>query len=97
MVAWLVVVIVVLLQVVSVESYLMLRRGLGLSSQRLRFSSQVDLLARLRDKQSPRNNIPESIVAKVGQNLHLRPHHPLNIIKTRYFPGWFGLLANSFL
>lgn len=46
-------------------------------------SSQVDLIARLRDKSCKHNNIPESIVEKVGRNLHLQQHHPLNIIKRR--------------
>jgi hypothetical protein len=31
----------------------------------------------------PFNNIPESIVEKVGSNLHLQKNHPLNIIKKR--------------
>lgn len=46
-------------------------------------SSQADLIARLRDKSCKQNNIPESIVEKVGRNLHLQQHHPLNIIKRR--------------
>ena len=29
------------------------------------------------------SNIPADVLAKVGRNLHLRPHHPLNIIKER--------------
>ncbi|KAJ1415362.1 hypothetical protein B484DRAFT_454574 [Ochromonadaceae sp. CCMP2298] len=31
----------------------------------------------------PANNVPESILGKVGRRLHLQKHHPLNIIKTR--------------
>ncbi|KAG5191967.1 phenylalanine--tRNA ligase [Tribonema minus] len=31
----------------------------------------------------PSNNVPASVAAKIGMNLHLRQHHPLNIIKTR--------------
>jgi hypothetical protein len=29
------------------------------------------------------NNITDAILAKVGRNLHLKEHHPLNIIKSR--------------
>ena len=47
------------------------------------FSSQNDLIARLRDKSNKFNNIPDGIVDKVGRNLHLKQHHPLNIIKRR--------------
>ena len=32
-------------------------------------------------KAHPKNNIPESVLAKVGQGLHLSPVHPLGIIK----------------
>ncbi len=31
----------------------------------------------------PNNNIPESIIPKIGQNLHLQKHHPLHIVKHR--------------
>eukprot|EP00953_Heterococcus_sp_UTEX-ZZ885_P039136 20079-Heterococcus_DN1.PRE.1 len=31
----------------------------------------------------PNNNVPASVAAKVGRNLHKQPDHPLNIIKTR--------------
>ena len=45
-------------------------------------SSGPHVLATLqRHKGHARNNIPESILAKVGHNLHLRPQHPLGIIK----------------
>lgn len=30
------------------------------------------------------NNVPESVVDKVGSNLHLQMNHPLNIIKKRF-------------
>jgi len=64
----------------------MLRLGrLAVSSPRLqrRASSSVDaLFAKLRTKHES-NNIPESILSKVGQKLHLREHHPLQIVKKR--------------
>ncbi len=31
----------------------------------------------------PDNNISESILSKIGRNLHLQKNHPLNIIKTK--------------
>jgi hypothetical protein len=31
----------------------------------------------------PNNNIPDSILQKIGRNLHLQKNHPLNIIKTK--------------
>ena len=31
----------------------------------------------------PKNNVPESIIPKIGRNLHLLPHHPLNIVKQK--------------
>lgn len=31
----------------------------------------------------PHCNVSESIAAKIGVNLHLQPHHPLHIIKTK--------------
>lgn len=33
----------------------------------------------------PFNNVPQSIIEKVGSNLHLRTNHPLNIIKKRLY------------
>lgn len=35
------------------------------------------------------SNIPPSILAKIGKNLYLRDHHPLNIIKNRIY-AYFG-------
>jgi hypothetical protein len=32
----------------------------------------------------PKNNVPEGIYAKLDKRLHLKQHHPLNIIKTKY-------------
>lgn len=47
----------------------------------------------------PRNNVTDSIRAKVGANLHLRPDHPLGQIKAviqRYFEsGQAGLTSSS--
>lgn len=72
---------------VLTRSKIMLLRRFGViprSNLSLRaVSSQADLIARLRDKSCKQNNIPESIVEKVGRNLHLQQHHPLNIIKRR--------------
>ena len=31
----------------------------------------------------PKNNVPESILPKIGRNLHLQKHHPLNVVKKR--------------
>lgn len=36
-------------------------------------------------KKDPKYNVPESIVEKLDRKLHLQQHHPLNIIKKRYF------------
>jgi phenylalanyl-tRNA synthetase alpha chain len=33
-------------------------------------------------KNSPHCNVPSSIASRVGKNIHLKKHHPLNIIKT---------------
>ena len=44
-----------------------------------RLSQSHEILAQ--HKGHPRNNVPESVSAKVGQNLHLNPKHPLGIIK----------------
>jgi hypothetical protein len=41
-----------------------------------------DLLRLLKNK-DPDNNISDSILSKVGRNLHLQKNHPLNIIKTK--------------
>lgn len=37
----------------------------------------------LLNNKHPKNNIPASIIEKVGKNLHRQPNHPLGIIKTR--------------
>jgi hypothetical protein len=65
-----------------------LRRPLGVNSFRTFSSSSQyliqdeQLLQRLKTKH-PRNNIPETIIQKIGRNLHLQKNHPLNIIKTK--------------
>jgi phenylalanyl-tRNA synthetase alpha chain len=41
-----------------------------------------DLCEQLR-KSHPANNITETIISKVGRNLHLLPQHPINIVKQR--------------
>jgi hypothetical protein len=40
-------------------------------------------LLRLLRNNGPDNNISDSILSKVGRNLHLQKNHPLNIIKTK--------------
>jgi hypothetical protein len=65
----------------------LLRSPLGMNSFRTFSSSQYLiqdelLLQRLKTKH-PRNNIPETIIQKIGRNLHLQKNHPLNIIKTK--------------
>lgn len=47
------------------------------------FSIKVELASDIiaAHKAHPKNNIPDSIAAKVGQNLHLNRNHPLGIIK----------------
>jgi hypothetical protein len=44
----------------------------------------VESLRALLSTPSERNNIPPSIVDKVGRNLHLNHNHPLGIIKNKY-------------
>jgi hypothetical protein len=44
--------------------------------------SAEDLVKRLKNGH-PANNISETILSKVGKNLHLTKNHPLNIIKTK--------------
>ena len=41
------------------------------------------------------SNIPADVQAKVGRNLHLRPHHPLNIVKERVESYFVHQLASS--
>ncbi len=51
-----------------------------------RFSLSADseaVRARLLDRSDSKHNITDSIIAKVGRNLHLKQHHPLNMIKKR--------------
>jgi phenylalanyl-tRNA synthetase alpha chain len=50
----------------------------------------------------PRNNIPESIIPKIGRKLHLQKDHPLNVVKKRiedYCQGYaerkYGKLPNN--
>ncbi len=45
--------------------------------------SNEDVLQILKSKH-PNNNIPDSILNKVGENLHLKSNHPLCIIKKKY-------------
>lgn len=52
---------------------------LAMSSQQ---GADSHTLQRLRNGHA-KNNITESIIAKVGRNLHLTPNHPLHIIKKR--------------
>jgi phenylalanyl-tRNA synthetase alpha chain len=42
------------------------------------------------------SNIPPSIEAKIGRNLHQQPGHPLQIIKDRIF-RYFGGLSLKFV
>ena len=41
------------------------------------------------------SNIPPDVLAKVGRNLHLRPHHPLNLVKERIESYFVHQLAAS--
>ena len=50
------------------------------SSSRLLSSSASSILESY-SLESVECNIPQSIVDKIGKNLHLQPKHPLNIIK----------------
>ena len=53
--------------------------------QNKRFISKKVNLNEIKDEVC---NVPDSIAAKIGSNLHLKPSHPLNTIKTiieRYF------------
>lgn len=40
----------------------------------------------------PKNNVPENIYEKIGRNLHLKPNHPLNILRTAIYQ-YFDTLA----
>jgi len=43
-------------------------------------------------KSHPKNNVPENIYEKIGRNLHLKPNHPLNILRTAIYQ-YFDTLA----
>ena len=60
-------------------------RGFGTSSFRgsgatANVEAMVDIQELLRNP-SPHNNVPETVAAKVGRNLHRQKGHPLNTIK----------------
>ncbi len=52
------------------------------SRLKLLISRQATTLELLNNKH-PYNNVPSSIISKVGINLHRKQHHPLNIIKNK--------------
>lgn len=47
--------------------------------------------------ENPQYNVPKSIDAKLGSDLHLKQHHPLNIVKKRieYFCNSYALKNNQ--
>ena len=52
------------------------------ASNGIRDINSVGLKQRARENH-PNNNIPESIIAKIGRNLHRQRDHPLNVVKQR--------------
>lgn len=72
-----------------------MRRATCLDSVRHKFflrvcrystNPDVDLRAKMEEvflKPHPKCNVTSTIRNKIGQNLHLRTHHPLNIIKQK--------------
>ena len=61
-----------------VSSRFLVRRLLSASAQTTDLTLREGLR---RYKGHPKNNVPDGIIAKIGQNLHLQPKHPLGIIK----------------
>ncbi len=53
------------------------------SSSSFNLDSNIDSLKNKARAPHAHNNTPESIVSKIGRNLHRQPDHPLNIVKQR--------------
>ncbi len=54
------------------------------SSLKLSTNIEIDRSLNVLQSKHPNNNIPESIIAKVGEDLHLKQNHPISIIKNKY-------------
>ncbi len=59
------------------------------------FSTSVPSTLKDYDPFHPECNIPQSIVSRIGTNLHLQPNHPLNTIKTIIEKYWQSQLAEG--